>query len=383
MRGSVAATALALVLAGCGIPKVGPSASEVLNTANQAKSNYIVVDITPSVVSALRSRPPEGFSQRFGDYRSSVEPRIGVGDTLSVTIWEAGAGGLFTAPLTTEKFSTGSKSATIPNQIVGRDGTITVPFAGNIPVVGKTPGQVQTEIESALVGKADQPQALVSVLQAVSSSVTVTGEVANGARVPLSMKGDRILDVIAAAGGLRAPVNETTVELSRNGKTATMPLIRIVTDPRENIFVRPGDSLVLVRDPLSFLAYGATGANAEIPFQSDRLTLAQALVKAGGLQDYRADPAGVFIFRYEPASIARQLAPTNPAVRDGTLTPIVYRINMRNPDSLFLIQQFEIQNKDVLYVSNASLTDTQKALQIFNMIASPTATGASIYSAVK
>ncbi len=324
-----------------------------------------------------------GFSQRFGDYRGSVEPRIGVGDTISVTIWEAGAGGLFTAPLTTEKFSTGSKSATIPNQTVGRDGTITVPFAGNIPVVGKTPGQVQSEIESALAGKADQPQALVSVLQAVSSSVTVTGEVANGARVPLSMKGDRILDVIAAAGGLRAPVNETTVELSRNGKTATMPLIRIVTDPRENIFVRPGDSLVLVRDPLSFLAYGATGANAEIPFQTDRLTLAQALVKSGGLQDFRADPAGVFIFRYEPASIARQLAPTNPAVRDGTLTPVVYRINMRNPDSLFLIQQFEMQNKDVLYVSNASLTDTQKALQIFNMIASPTATGASIYSAVK
>lgn len=346
MHGSVAATALALVLAGRGIPKVEPSASDVLNTANQAKNYYVVVDVTPTVMPALRSRPSEGFSQRFGDYRGSVKPRIGVGDTISVTICEAGPGGLFTAPLTTEKFSTGS----------------------------------QSEIELALAGKADQPQALVSLLQAVSSSVTITGEVANGARVPLSMKGDHILDVIAAAGGLRAPVNETTVELSRNGKTATTPLIRSVTDPRENIFVRPGDSLALVRDPLS---YGATGANAEIPFQSDRLTLAQALVKAGGLRDYRADPAGVLIFRYEPASIACQLAPTNPAVRDGALTPVVYNINMRDPDSLFLILQFDIQNMDILYVSNASLTDTEKALPIFNMIASPTATGANNYSAVK
>lgn len=383
MRNSVTATALALVLGGCGIPKAGPSAMDVLNQQTQSQSNYVVTEITPSVIAALRTRPPVGFAQRFGDYRGAVEPRIGVGDTVSVTIWEAGAGGLFTAPLTTEKFSTGSKSATIPNQIVGRDGTITVPFAGAIKVAGKTPEEVQSAIEAALVGKADQPQALVTVLQPVSSSVTVTGEVANGARVPLSMKGDRILDVIAAAGGLRAAVNETTVELSRGGKTASVPLIRIVNDPRENIFVRPGDSLVLVRDPQAFLAYGATGMNAEVPFQSDRLTLAQALVKAGGLLDFRADPSGVFIFRYEPASIARQIAPTSRLIQDASLTPIVYHINMSKPDSLFLIQQFEIQNKDVLYVSNASLTDTQKALQIFNMIASPTATGASIYSAVK
>jgi protein involved in polysaccharide export with SLBB domain len=62
--------------------------------------------------------------------------------------------------------------------------------------------------------------------RAVSSTVTVTGEVANSSRVPLSIGGDRILDVIAA-GGLRAPINETYVELTRGKNFARIPLISV------------------------------------------------------------------------------------------------------------------------------------------------------------
>lgn len=91
--------------------------------------------------------------------------------------------------------------------------------------------------------------------------------------------------------------------------TATVPLTTVVSNPRENIYLRPNDVLTLVRDPQTFIAVGALGNSTELPFQADGITLAQALAKARGLSDFAADPAGTFIFRFEPASVVRRLSP--------------------------------------------------------------------------
>ncbi len=381
----VPACAVALLsLAGCGtLPDSGPSASDV--TTRQAGADeiprYIVVDITPTTVEALRRRGYGSFSAQFGDRRVSAEPVIGVGDTVTVTIWEAGAGGLFSAPAIADKVSAGANSATIPEQVVGRDGAITVPYAGRVHVANRTTRAVQADIERALEGKAIQPQVLVNVTRTAGDSVSVGGEVAAGARVPLTVKGDRLLDVLASAGGVRAPVNETFVEMSRGSTTSRIPLITIVNDPRENIYLHPGDTLTLVRDPQKFIAYGATGQNAEIPFDADGISLAEALAKSGGLQDNRSDPRGVFIFRYEPQSVARQFDPANPLVRPGRLTPIVYRLDLTDPNSLFLEQSFRIANRDLIYVSNSPSTDVQKVFAIIGGGFSTIGSAASIVSA--
>ena len=170
--------------------------------------------------------------------------------------------------------------------------------------------------------------------------------------------------MIAAAGGVRAPVNETFVELSRGSTTSRVPLSRIIANPEENIYLHPNDVLTMVRDPQKFIAYGATGQNAEIPFEADGITLAEALAKAGGLNDNRSDPQGVFVFRYEVAPIARSLRPALPG-QPRTLTPIVYRLNLTDANSLFLEQGFRIANRDLIYVSNAPSTDVQKVFNIF------------------
>lgn len=377
-----------VALAGCSsLPSDGPRTADVLEQSKlggnpDAPTRYEVVDIDSSAVAVLRRRPPDGFSAHFGDYRPSADLRIGTGDYVSVTVWEAGANGLFSAPLATDRFSTGAKSATIPDQAVGRDGMITVPYAGRIAVRGLTTAAVQSTIEKALDGKAIQPQVLVNVTRPVSNTVTVTGEVANGARVPLTQKGDRILDVVATAGGVRAPVNETLVRLSRGATTVSVPMGRVVGNPRENVYLQPGDVLTLVRDPQAFLAYGATGLSQKIPFEADSVSLAEALAKVGGLQDYRADPAGVFVFRYEPPAIARELKPNSPLIRAGWV-PVVYRLNMRDPASLFLAQSFPIFNKDVLFVSNAPVTEAEKAFAVFSIFAAPVTTGVGVAASVR
>jgi polysaccharide export outer membrane protein len=366
-----------LAYAGCSsISGTGPSAGDIVEEAGtESAPRYELVDIDPTIVETLRQRGPDSFLAHFGDYRPSVEPRIGIGDTVTVTIWEAGSGGLFSAPLVADRFSAGSKSATIPDQVVGRDGAITVPYAGRIPVAGRTTRDVQTIIEHALQGKAIQPQVLVNVAHSVSNTVTVTGEVVNGARVPLSVKGDRVMEVIAAAGGIRAPVNETYVQLSRGDVTERVAMTRVSSDPKENIYMRANDVLTLIRDPQTFIVYGATGKNEEIPFDAEGINLAQALAKAGGLLDSRADPAGVFVFRYEPEEVARALRPNSPLVQHGHSTPIVYRLNLREANSLFVAQSFHVLNRDLLYVSNAPITDLQKAMEIFAMFTAPAYTG--------
>lgn len=385
VAGLVSALALSL-LGGCSaVPNVGPKASDVAEeaTAPDSERRYAVVQLDDRSIQMLRGRSGDSSFASFGDHRGSVDPRVGVGDVVSLTIWEAGSGGLFSGAVA-DRLSAGSRSAAIPEQTVGRDGYISVPYAGRVRAAGRTTQDIQHEIERALEGKAIQPQALVTVSKPMSNMVTVLGEAAGGgARVPVSPKGDRVLDVIASAGGVRAPMIESFVQLSRGSRTVRVAMTRVAADPRENIFVRPGDVLTVIRDPQRFYAYGATGRNAEIPFEAEGVTLAQALSKAGGLLDYRADPQGVFVFRLEPESFARRLPEAQGVASSAGRVKVVYQINMRDPNSMFLANQFRVFNRDLIYVSNAPMTDAQKFLQLFNMVVAPVSSGASIANAVQ
>ncbi len=368
-------------LGGCAsVPRSGPSAGEITDQAGTPEGEqYVLVDVDPAVAARVGRREPNSFAARFGDHRPGGETHIGVGDAVTVTIWEAGPGGLFSGPLLSGRVSSGSNSALIPEQYVGRDGAITVPYAGRISVSGRTTQDVQGVIEKALQGKAIQPQVLVSVTKPVSSAATVGGEVVQGARVPLSLRGDRLLDVIAGAGGIRAPVHESFVELSRDGRTTRVSLTRVVNDPKENIYIHPGDDITVIHDPQSYMVLGAAGRNAQIPFQTDGATLAEALSNAGGLNDNLADPTGIFVFRYEPVSVVRELRPGWTAPPGAQTFPVVYRIDMTRAESLLLAQRFSVLNRDVVYVSNAPAVQFEKVATLLSTAfsaANSAATGA-------
>jgi polysaccharide export outer membrane protein len=373
---------LSLAVAGCtAFPAQGPSAGTVVDSRSSAPSEkypgYLVVDLDNRVASLLASRSDSSLRGRFGDHRPATTPVIGVGDAVSVTIWEASAGGLFSSPVMSTG-APGSRTATIPDQVVARDGSITVPYAGRIHVAGLTPPAVENRIVAALAGKAIEPQTLVTVSRNIANTVTVTGEVTSGARIPLSTRGDHILDVIAAAGGIRAPVHETFVNLTRDGRTATVPMQVLLARPEENIWMRAGDALTLVRDPQSFTAFGATGRNAVVTFDARGITLEEAVAKAGGLLDFQSDPSGVFLLRSEPASMVRQISPDYPIPTGQETVDVVYRVDLRNLNTFFAARKVPVANKDMLYVASAPLTDVQKFLSIVQTAASPIATGKTL-----
>ena len=278
---------LGAVLAGCStLPTSGPTVSQLFDQAvTDGHRQFDLVDVDNRVVTTLLAQPTESFHTRFRSYGKPPPPTIGIGDTVAVTIWEAAGGGLFSAPVTSEGANAAARNVVIPDQVVAADAAISVPFAGRIPAAGRTPLEVQDEIQHRLAEKAIEPQAIVTVPKSVTNTATVSGEVVNGARVPLSVGGDHLLDLIAAAGGAKAPVYQTFVRLSRGGVTATIPLQRLVSDPTENIYVWPGDVLTLVQIPQTFSVFGATTQNTEVPFGAEKITLDEALAKAGGLQD--------------------------------------------------------------------------------------------------
>jgi polysaccharide biosynthesis/export protein len=374
---------LGCLVAGCSsLPTSGPTLRDVKEqVVENNAARFDLIDINDNVVTALRAQPKESFQARFKKYGKPPQPKIGVGDSVVVSIWEAAGGGLFGAS-PTDHVSTGTRSVTIPEQIVTQDGAISVPFGGRIQVAGRLPLEVQRTIEQRLAEKAIEPQAIVTVIRSVTNSATVTGEVVSGARLPLSVKGDRLLDLIALAGGAKAPVYETFVRLSRDGITATIPMEALVSDPSENIYVQPGDVLTLVRLPQSFTVFGATGTNSQIPFTAERMTLIEALAKAGGLQDQRADPAGVFLFRFEPPRIVKALG--RPQLGSGPegSTPVVYRLDLREAKSYFLAQRFPIEDKDIVYVANADLNEIQKFFTLLNTLTGPVITGIVVRNAV-
>jgi polysaccharide export outer membrane protein len=323
----------------------------------------------------------------FGTQRRAGTEDIGVGDYVQVVIWEAAAGGLFGGFASPAQggaaASAGSRSATIPEQVVGADGGITVPYAGRVQVSGRTARQVEQDVIRALSGKAIEPQVLVTVTKNIANTVTVLGDVTVGGRVPLSPRGDRVLDTLAAAGGVKAPTYETFITLLRGGQSVRVPMQAIMTTPAENIYVRPGDVINVARDPQTFTAVGATSQNSVINFDAVGIMLDQAIARAGGLNDFRADRGGVFVIRFEQPADYDQLGFVRPAAGPATRVPVVYRLNLSDPNSFFLSRRFPIHNKDILYVSNASAIDLQKIMTIVLPFLGVTGTAVGVTAATR
>lgn len=377
----VSIIAVAGALAGCtALPAAGPSAFEIANqeSSNNELGGFILVDIDERVTSICAAQPQSSLKRVFSDRNPAPDLRIGTGDSVVVTIWEAAAGGLFSAAANSPTASAGARTATLPEQIVGRDGSITIPYAGRVNVTGKSPAEVEKTIVDRLEGLAVKPQAVVTIANNVTNTVMVTGEATTGAVVPLNPKGNRILEVIAKTGGIKTPANESVVRLTRGNKTATIAFNAILAQPTENIFLRPRDVITVIHEPPTFTVFGGTTTNATIPLLGSAMTLEEAIAKAGGLNDGRADPAGIFLLRFEPASLARELVPDRPLPSDGTLVPVVYRLNMRLANSFFLARAFQMKNKDILYIANAPVDQLNKFLRIVTPVISAIRGGTAI-----
>jgi len=366
----VAITAITLSLTAC--QPFGPSRNAVLRAARvpagptDAAASIKIVQLSADMASQLQ-RPPSwpAFADVLGDAQP-IGAAVGTGDALEVTIWEAPPATLFGGAAADTRIGSAistSRPSTLPEMLVGPDGAINVPFAGLVPASGRTLREIEGEIVRRLRGRANAPQVLVRLVRNDTATVTVVGDVNQSARLPLSPRGERLLDVLAQAGGVKPPVNLTTIQVTRGANSYRMILSDIIERTENNILLSRNDVVTVLYQPYSFTVLGAAGRNDEIRFEAFGITLSQALGRFGGLQDGRANPRGVFLFRWE--------APTVPG---GPRTPVIYSFDLKDPAVFFLAQQFRMNDRDLIYITNAPVSELQRFVGIVSQTLLPIAT---------
>ncbi|HWE17838.1 MAG TPA: polysaccharide biosynthesis/export family protein [Hyphomicrobiaceae bacterium] len=378
MRKLILCTLLTATLPGCNaLPTSGPyhydiadgAAASLLSERNTVAFNYALLDINRLVLEHVAEIGPGSLFKTFGKGHGPAPViRIGVGDIVQVAIFESSSGGLFIPP---EAGVRPGNFVTLPVQEVDRAGNITVPYAGQVQAVGRTLQEVQSDIESRLLKRAIEPQVVVTFIERNASEVTVVGEVVTVAnRFKIRPGGERILDMISKAAGLKYPGYELFVTLQRGRQRATVYFPTLINNPEENIFVTPGDTIYVYREQQKFVAIGAlgtvgqtSGLTGQFAFEQERLSLNEAVAKAGGLLDFRANPGQVFLYRLEHREVLERLKVDLRAFPpEQVMIPVVYRANFRDPSSFFFAQSFPMRHKDVIYVSNADSVEVTKFL---------------------
>lgn len=357
------------------LPTSGPSYSKVIEVNNNQKLpdvNLIKLDsrIVQNLYLAQEKQLFSGFEGLYAqsDYAGAAD----VGDMLEISIWEAPPAVLFGGTLSADGQGSGHLTQ-LPPQMVNASGKVSVPFVGNISVAGKTPEMIQAQIVASLARKANQPQALVRVVNNNSKDVTVIRQ-GSTIRMPLTSGGERVLDAISAIGGSPADIQDITVQLTRGNQVKTLAFETLISTPSQNIILRSGDVVSLLTTPYRFTGLGAVGTNQQVKFSTRGITLAEAIGKMGGLLDERSDPRGIFVFRYVPfvqLESAQQDIWRARGYDIGSDVPTVYQVDLLDPKSVFLVQRFPIQDQDVVYVSNAPLAEFQKFLRMIFSLTSP------------
>ncbi|XIA64877.1 polysaccharide biosynthesis/export family protein [Bradyrhizobium sp. TZ2] len=370
----ILALVVAALLPACSLlPGTGPTSDAVHGNAtagvrSTAPLPYVLVDISADTIGFLSQPNLITFKGQFPDKRPKPIQVVGVGDVLNISIFEAAPGGLFTPGQ-----SAGARLGNfvdLPAQAVDQKGSIYVPYAGEIPAAARTIPQIQQAVVTRLQNRAIEPQVVISLNQQHSSVVSVLGDVNTPGVLSLNSVGERLLALIARAGGPKFEAIESYVTLQRDGKRVKVLLSRVVHDPRENIFIRPNDVIFVTREAPTFTALGALnqnvfGFNSEIPFDVETLTLAQAMGKAGGLNDQQSDPSEIYVYRYEDRPFLEKLGVDLTRFTFDRI-PTIYRLNLRDPSGMLLAAGFQMRSKDVMYVANARVVDYYKLLLLIN-----------------
>lgn len=365
------------------IPGAGPLKSEIVRQGDEPESSveFALVDITNQTIDTLKQQDGTSLVEALVSRTAPPTLTVGTGDQLAISIWEAGAQPLFSASGSSVATTSGARAAQLPVQTVSPEGTISVPYAGAIEVAGLSLAQVERKIQQALSGKAARPQIIATLAKSVNGSVNVIGDVGQPGRVSLSPARERVIDVLSEAGGVSLPAYEAEITLIRGSSSVSLSLAEVLARPRENVYVFPGDIISVAKQSKAFTVFGATGKNARIAFDSADLNLVEAVALAGGLQDPRANPRGVYLMRHETESLAGQLAGGEARGRSGKY-PVVYRLDLSQVGSYFLGREFQVEDGDVLYVANAATTSIRKVLELFGLVSQPIVQGVVFSEAV-
>lgn len=347
-------------LAGCAyMPAQGPNTLDLRLTEieqEQLEEKFLVIDMTAEAVASFGPLPSPNLSVLEAPAASApAHLYIDAGDRLIVTIWEPSTDGLFSA--------SGSPRTDI-EVAVEADGSIFIPYAGQISVAELTTDQTRAVITQRLARKAIDPQVQVRLIKGTSQKLSIIGDVVATGQYDVPVTGMRLADAIAVSGGSKFPTYETRINIIRGGSEAAVSLEDIIANPDNNVSLMPADIVQFIHDPRSFSVFGAVTSKNLQPFTKRNITLAEALAQSGGLNDNTADPTGVFLFRFEDPARLTQFGFNEDLSVDGGLVPTIFKFDFFASETFFLASQFEVQDEDIIYVATAPAAQFRKFMSV-------------------
>lgn len=353
-NGARAAALLLMVgaVAGCGLPRSGPNKAELFAGSVLREGDAFVVTVNSRVAQATAVTPALGFSSSFLSAGRIGSDTIAAGDRLSVTVYE----NVKDDPLLG---NTGQRLSQLSELQVDGEGFIFIPYAGRIRAAGASPEELRTEIAKKLDPQTPDPQVIVQRIAGDGSTVTISGAAGAQGVYAIERPTRTLSSMIARAGGVSIDPETAIVRVTRNGHTGKVWLLDLYENPRLDIALRPGDSIVIEEDTRAFVAMGATGAQNRVPFETQNLSAIEALAIVGGLNTSLADPTGVFVLRNEPAEVANVVLGRNDLVGAQRM---IYVLDLTQPTGMFEARDFIIRDGDTVYVTEAPYVQWQKAI---------------------
>lgn len=172
--------------------------------------------------------------------------------------------------------------------------------------------------------------------------IVALGEIKNPGAYNL-LEGQRISDLLAAAGGVNGKAAMTKAFILRDGVQIPLDLKRVMAgDVQANVALRPGDMLIFPENKDRILVMGVVGKPGPYDF-TENMTLIDAIANAGGTSD-KSDLGGIQVVRLEEGK---------------TKTIAVHAdLAMNGKD---LSQNIKLQNGDLIYVP-------QRGMNIFEIL---------------
>ncbi|GLQ34675.1 sugar ABC transporter substrate-binding protein [Amylibacter marinus] len=344
-------------IAACTIfPTAGPSKSQLLAGSSKRGGETLLVQVTQRVADITNVDETLRFPSTFLQSGGMNTDVVRSGDVLVLTVYENVEAGIL-------------GSAGLPSVInhiqVDQTGHIFVPYAGRIPASGKTTEELRRSIEASLAAQTPDPQVQLARAEGTGASVTVLGTMGQGV-YQIDNSTRHLTGILAQAsrGSSIATGQEdlTKVTLQRGSQTGSVWLQDLYTNPRNDVHVRPNDRIIISQDVRSYTVMGQVGNTGLRSFSKPKINALEAIAQSRGVNSYSGDSTGIFVLRDEKPEIVSQLTGVSNFVQSRR---VLYVLNIVQPDGLFLAQDFEIRDNDIMFVTEAPYSQFTKVISTF------------------
>jgi polysaccharide export outer membrane protein len=341
------------LFAACASAPSGPHFNNTIasNAEGPAPDGTVVPavrSITPQLLKLERERREKQASQDISHLVGQAKPYgIESGDILSIVVWDhpelsgavAGAGA--------DAAPGAAVAAPGAGFVVDHEGMLQFPYAGRLKVAGLTEDQARNLLTTKLAHYIRKPKVTLRVQSYRSKRVYVDGEVKTPGLLTINDIPMTLMEALNRAGGMLPTADQSQIALTRGGETYRINLPQMVqkgVNPA-TIMLATGDVVrVMSRDESKVFVSGEVNTPKALTMHNGRLTLNEALGETGGINPLSGDSGQVYV------------------VRKSATTPIVYRLDAKQPGALAMAEGFELHPKDVVYVAATPLANWHRTI---------------------